>query len=348
MSSKLTTVGISVAMAFATLAAAPYAGATPSSKNSPVAAGSPNSSTLTSADRATLQRQGQLDALADQITGTSGTERQHTGGYAGIVVHPETGELALYWKGVVPQKVKDVHTSAAAKGLKVTITQASHSAQELERARDTLEKGARGKDATVEPAAAWNSVAVKPNGSGLFVTYNSSTQHAMSARTTTHTIPAQRITSVSAVDFATRAQALAGVPVQAAAAPEGEKTTTRDTDSSPFWGGALLATPSGHICSTAFAGVHVGRAVVLTASHCGTSGTFKTGAGIAEGTAGDYSFDYDTTVVNLNGAGAISSTTGPGTTRTDSTSRSQAGASIRSVTTSAPRELCPASTVALR
>lgn len=303
MPHKLTTTAIVAAMITATLVSAPFAGASSPSKDAPASAGSPTSSTLVTVDKATLRRQAQLDALADQITGTSGTESQHTGGYAGVVVHPEAGELALYWKGAIPQNVKDVQASAAAKGLKVTVTAAAHSAQELEAARDALEGAVKGKDAATEPAAAWNSIAALPDGSGLFIAYNSPTsQPAPSAKAQAHTIGPQRITSASAADFATRAQALAGVPVQAAAAPESEDTYSRGDDSSPFWAGAQLFTPNGLFCSSGFAGSQGGDAgVILTASHCGTSGTFTTGMGNIEGWAGDSSLDYDTTFVHLNG-----------------------------------------------
>ncbi|MFD7985395.1 trypsin-like serine protease [Kitasatospora indigofera] len=299
----MTTVVIATALISATFAAAPIADAAKPAKDSPVAAGSPTSSTLVTVDKATLRRQAQLDALADEITGTAGTESEHTGGYAGIVVHPETGELALYWKGAVPQKIRDVQSRATNTGLKVVVSAAAHSAQELETARDALEKHAKGKDAATEPIAAWNSVAVLPDGSGLSVTYNSPTsQSTQSVKAKAHTIAQQRITDASPVDFATRAQALVGVPVQAAPAPEMEDTYWRGDDSSPFWAGAQLITPSNAFCSSGFGGSHAGGNVVLTASHCGTSGTFITGSNSVEGWAGDYSLDYDTTFVNLNGS----------------------------------------------
>ncbi|GAA1244662.1 hypothetical protein GCM10009665_39410 [Kitasatospora nipponensis] len=116
-------------------------------------------------------------------------------------------------------------------------------------------------------------------------------------------IPAQRITAVSPADFVTRAQALAGVPVQASPAPESADTYGRDDDSSPFWAGAELLTPNNSFCSSGFAGSYAGNAVVLTASHCGTSGTFTTGTNSVEGWAGDSNLGYDTTFVNLNGNG---------------------------------------------
>lgn len=310
MPRKLTTAAMTAAMIAATLAVAPFAGASSSPKNTPVIAASPTSSTLATVDKATLKRQAQLDALADQITGTSGTEAEHVGGYGGVVVHPKTGELSVYWKGDVPQNVKDVQASAAAKGLKVTVSPAAYSAQELEAARDSLKKAVKGKDAATEPVAAWNSIAVLPDGSGLSVTYNSPTSQpapsaksAKSAKSTTHPISAQRITSTSAVDVAARAQTLAGVPVQAASAPEMEDTSTRVSDVSPFWAGAQLTNPDGSWCSSGFGGTYTGTGskIILTASHCATSGEFTTPQGVKEGYAGISNTDYDTTFVNVIG-----------------------------------------------
>ncbi|MGK4580273.1 hypothetical protein [Kitasatospora sp. HPMI-4] len=251
-------------------------------------------------DRATLHRQYQLDALADRITGKSSTEAEHTGGYAGAVVEARDGVLALYWKGAVSQNVKDVQKAAAAQGLKVTVRQSRYSAQELEGARRRLESAVKGKDTAAEPVAAWNSIAVLSDGSGLYISYNTPTSRTLSNGRST--VPPQRVTTVSAKDFATRAQALAGVPVQAAEGPEGADTFGRHDDSSPFWAGAELSTPGNAFCTTGFAGSHGGSDVVLTASHCGTSGTFTTGTGNVEGWAQSSNTGLDTTFIQVNGS----------------------------------------------
>lgn len=307
MSRKLSTaatVSISAAMIAATLVAAPLAGAlSPSSakNHQGLTPGSPSSSNLVAIDQATLHRQYQLDALTDRITGKAGTESEHTGGYAGAEVNAKDGELALYWKGAVPQNVKDVQKDATALGLKVTITQSSYSAQELEAARRKLESSVEGKDAAVEPVAAWNSIAVLPEGDGLYISYNTPTSQTLSG--SPNKVPPQRLTTASTKDFATRAQALAGVPVQAAEGPEGTDTFGRHDDSSPFWAGAELNTPGNDFCTSGFAGSHGGADVVLTASHCGTSGTFTTGTGNVEGWAQSADTGYDTTFIQLDGSG---------------------------------------------
>ncbi|MFF0298213.1 hypothetical protein ACFYST_32100 [Kitasatospora sp. NPDC004614] len=286
------------------LVTAPLAGAStpPNDKNDQgLTPGSPSSSPIVTVDKATLHRQYQLDALADRITGKSGTEAEHTGGYAGAVVKAKDGELALYWKGAVPQSVKDAQKDAAAQGLKVSVTQSSYSAKELEDARRRLEGAVKGKDATTEPVAAWNSIAVLSNGTGLYISYNSPTSQTL-ANPSPSEVPAQRVTTVSAQEFATHAQALAGVPVQAAEGPEGTDTYSRHDDSSAFWAGAELNTPGHQFCTSGFAGSHGGSDVVLTASHCGTSGTFTTGTGNIEGWAQSSDLGFDTTFITLNGS----------------------------------------------
>ncbi len=258
-----------------------------------------SSTNIQGVDQATLDRQAKLDKLADLITSTTGTESQHTGGYAGIVVKPETGTLSVYWNGPVPPHVRDVQAKAAATGLTVTLTAASYSAQQLETARIRLERATEDKRAADVPAAAWNAIAVEPDGSGLSVTYNSSTATpSVAPGARAMAVPASRVTNASPETFAASAQAVAGVPVRAAAAPESAPTFGRNDDYSPYWGGAQLHAPLG-FCSTGFGGRYAGSDVVLTASHCGTSGSFYTGSWKFLGSPNGSDTGYDVTFVRI-------------------------------------------------
>ncbi|MEV8515088.1 hypothetical protein [Dactylosporangium sp. NPDC051484] len=248
-------------------------------------------------DAATLERQAKLDALADLITGTAGTEERHSGGYAGVVVDAEHGVLSVYWKGAVPQQVRDVQAEAKTAGLAVTVTDAKYSAEELEAARANLEKAVEGKPAADVPAAAWNSIAVEPDGSGLFVTYNSSA--APQARSAG--VSAAQVTAVAPDAFASNAQVLAGVPVRAAVAAEQTPLYGRAADSSPYYGGARIYNSDAKFCSTGFGGRYAGSDVLLGASHCGTSGNFYNGAYNLLGApiSGGYNLGYDVTFVRI-------------------------------------------------
>ncbi|MFD9123420.1 hypothetical protein [Kitasatospora sp. NPDC059571] len=201
--------------------------------------------------------------------------------------------------------MKDVQGRSSAKGLRLTVTVAAHSAHELEAARDTLQRRTRGKDAAAEPAAAWNSIAVMSDGSGLVVTYNSPSSQQVRTRSpqgATHAVPQQRITTASPARFATRVQSLTGVPVQAAAAPGTRRGLLAGRRLLPVLGRG--PTPHPHQCV-----LHIGlrrlarrerrrpdRLPLRDLRHL--RHRHRRGGRMA----GDDSLDYDTTFVNLNGS----------------------------------------------
>ena len=234
-----------------------------SAAEAPKPAPSPGAPAGTGPSAADLRRQSQLDALADRIIGVHHSESEHQGGYAGAVVHPESGVLSLYWKGSVPASVRKAQVAAAAQGLTVTVTPARYSAHELEVARQSLETAVNGKDAAVEPAAVWNTIVTLPDGSGLRVTYTSTASAA--ARAPAARGPAVvKATAASPATVTTRLRALSGVPVQASAAepPVGVSTPTRGDGSSPFWAGAQTLHRSTRTTTSSVRAASAGHATV--------------------------------------------------------------------------------------
>lgn len=242
-----------------------------------------SSQTSGAPDQAALQRQAILDKLADELAGPGATESTHTGDYAGAVVDGAAGTLTVYWHGPATDLVNSVVADGAADGVRVIVNAAKYSAQQLEAARTKLEHTAIGKTASVEPVAAMTSVEVNPDGSGLSVGYD----------------PAE--THLSASDFSAHARGLAGVPVAATTRPSGSSVVlNRQNDLAPFVAGARLITPNDEYCSSGFDGTYGGHPVLLTAAHCGTSGTFFNGNYGTYGTAIGHNNTYDVTFIKVS------------------------------------------------
>lgn len=283
---------------------APAAG----SPKPPPSAGAPAGAGPSAAD---LRRQFQLDALADQIIGVHHSENSHEGGYAGAVVHPESGILSLYWKGIVPASVRKAQADAAAQGLAITVTPARYSAHELELARQSLEAAVDGKDAAVEPAAAWNTIVTAPDGSGLRVTYTSTATAAAQASAARMASPV-KATAASPATVTARLSTLSGVPVRASASEPLVGAFGRIDDNSPFWAGAQtlhwIDATHAMFCSSGFGGTRGGHEVLLSAAHCGGAGrgvngqVWQTGTGTTIGsTAGSTATtdSYDTAFIQI-------------------------------------------------
>ncbi|MFG2822081.1 hypothetical protein ACGFX4_21965 [Kitasatospora sp. NPDC048365] len=232
-----------------------------------------------------LRRQAGLDRLADLIeAGITHGESHHDrgSGFAGSLVDADAGRLTVYWKGDVPGRVRAA-AKTAPKGLKVEFKSAPYSAAELEAARDRL-------SAAGATSAPLTSVATLPTGAGLDVTYAPAAGSSLSAA-------AENSSGIVA-----EVERVAQVPITASVARDADALSRHD-DWSPWFAGAELNTPSHSFCSSGFAGWKGGRQVLLTASHCGTSGTFADGTGEVVGWATDYSLNYDTTFIELNGDG---------------------------------------------
>ncbi|MFJ4671544.1 chymotrypsin family serine protease [Kitasatospora purpeofusca] len=230
-----------------------------------------------------LARQEALDRLADEITGVPEHERVLVPGYAGHSVDPQSGHLDLYWHGTIPDRVTTV-LSAAPTGITAAVHDAPYTLRELRVGRDRLAGAAvRG-----EEGAVWTSAGPVADGSGLTVTYTPDGDRRHGVAT-----PGE----VSA-----RAAAIAGVPVTAVATAVSVATATRHSDTSPWSAGAELTTPGNGWCTSGFGGWRGTKAVLLTASHCGTSGTYRTGTGAVVGTATDSDTGLDTTVIDVDGS----------------------------------------------
>ena len=282
-----TVASVTMALSLATAASAtprPQGGQTPQPGQLPTAA-------EIQQDRALMQRQAKLDAFADALTGTSGTESEHSGGYAGAVVDAKAGKLTIYWHGSVPSMVDRVVAEGAAAGLTVSVVPTTYSAHQLEVARRKLEQAIAKDKAAAGPLAAWNAIAVAADGSGLNLTYDA-TAVAFGAST-----------AVMATDAAT----LASVPVRVSVGSTHQQLSCshpcRQDDGSPYWAGAAVDPPAGAFCSTAFTGTYNGIPMMLTASHCGTSGTYYTYQNETQlGGVYKYNTKYDTSFIRV-GAG---------------------------------------------
>ncbi|MFJ8473745.1 S1 family peptidase [Kitasatospora sp. NPDC094011] len=231
------------------------------------------------ADPGLLRRQAALEQLADTVLGVTEHRRAEVPGYAGHTIDPGRGVLTLYWHGDVPVPVADVLAHPPA-GVSAAVRQAPHTLRQLRSARDRLiaaaEHGAEG--------AVWNATGPASDGTGLTVTYTP-----------------ERRPGLTGEQVAARAAELAGVPVTAAPSTAPSATATRHADASPWSAGAELTTPTGAFCSSGFGAWRGRTPVLLTAAHCGTSGTYKTGAGTTIGTAADSDTGLDITVVNTTG-----------------------------------------------
>ncbi|MFF2618534.1 hypothetical protein [Kitasatospora sp. NPDC058046] len=229
-----------------------------------------------------LRRQAALDRLADAITAVPEHRRAEVPGYAGHTIDPRTGRLTLYWHGTVPQRVTDLleHTPP---GITAAVRPAPYTLLELCTARDRLVAAAqRGDD-----GAEWTSAGPAADGTGLVVGYTPN--------------PVRRDGAPARGQVAARAAELAGVPVDAVPAAAPTATATRHNDTAPWSAGAELSTPTNLFCSSGFGGWRGEVAVLLTAAHCGTSGTYKTGTGATVGTVSDSDTGLDVAVISING-----------------------------------------------
>ncbi|MFE4976006.1 S1 family peptidase [Kitasatospora sp. NPDC056651] len=230
-----------------------------------------------------LRRQAALDRLADAITEEVPEHRRATiPGYAGHTIDPQQGRLTLYWHGTVPQRITDLLTHTPP-GITGQVRQAPFTLLELREARDRLVAAAEGGVV----GAVWTSAGPAPDGTGLTVGYTPDPVRQDGAR--------------AREQIAARAAELAGVPVEATPAAAPTATATRHNDSAPWSAGAELYAPGNAFCTSGFGGWRGKVAVLLTAAHCGTSGTYKTGTGTVIGSVSDADTALDVAVITTNG-----------------------------------------------
>ncbi|MFF2146386.1 S1 family peptidase [Kitasatospora sp. NPDC058190] len=245
-----------------------------------------------------LRRQAALEHLADAITGVPEHRRATVPGYSGHTIDPRQGLLTLYWHGDVPERVAGL-LERTPPGITATVRQAPYTLRQLREARDRLVGAAvRG-----EAGAVWNAAGPAADGTGLLLTYTPDTARRPRVLTGEQVAAhaAEQVAAHAAEQVAAHAAELAGVPVDASPAAAPTATSTRHSDASPWSAGAELRTPGNAFCTSGFGAWRGKTAVLLTAAHCGTSGTYKTGTGAEIGKAADSDTGLDITVINTNG-----------------------------------------------
>jgi hypothetical protein len=194
--------------------------------------------------------------------------------FSGLVVHPNTGVLDLYWSGNLPAAAQKIVDSAD--DVKVVVHSTPYSLNELQ------EAGAKAADfyRTDEQKEKVKLIYMQPAYDGTGVTL----------------VLGQVGETLAKADLTATATAAAGLPVNIKLQPVGSTayelkyTATRQADVAPWFGGANLAL-NGTNCSSGFSVVSsTGNKYLTTGYHCiygvgtGASGTVKTGAGVTLGT----------------------------------------------------------------
>jgi hypothetical protein len=201
---------------------------------------------------ATVARNEASEKIADQVRAIANGV-----GLASIVLNSEKSRLDVYWKSP-PSELKRLDGTTV-DGLEVHVNPARYSKDELSKAADKLLDLARsGRIPRI------SSVALDTAGKGLTVETSADTQ--------------TRFGSAGLVDIYRKATGVSTV-VEIKDAPQ---PTTRQNDSSPWYGGGLIRHPGFNppndldpysFCSVAFAAVNPsGYGRLLSARHCDPSG----------------------------------------------------------------------------
>jgi hypothetical protein len=209
-----------------------------------------------------MKNQAAVDKVADLIEAAS-TETSATAGIAGLVVDPANRAINLYWHGDLPAAVSQQVSAAGATGIGVHVTQAPYTRSQL--LSETQRLAALSTAQSTSKGAHVVSVSPMPDGSGLDV--------GMSG------VPA----NVSAAQASQLVPYLASTVRFTVAGDVSPVADTRQADTPPFWGGALIV-QGNTACSTGFGvtGNNGAATYILTAAHCG-EGAWTTGAGDAVG-----------------------------------------------------------------
>ncbi|MER6572219.1 S1 family peptidase [Streptomyces sp. NPDC001093] len=223
-----------------------------------------------------MNNQRVLDKIVDQITGGKGeADRAQIPGFTDVEVIPAQMHIRLYWKGEVPAYVKNILSSLPS-GVTAEVLPAKYSKAELHAAREKMISNRKLKNIASSLTSAPSritSVALAVDGSGLDIGYDE--DRGVGKRDDHDPLtPTARQDKTREVKAA--ADRETGVETHVMYKPLVTDASTRQVDSSPWWGGAGLQTPGGTICSTGF-GVTTtdGRKLITTAYHCG-DGSFHT------------------------------------------------------------------------
>jgi hypothetical protein len=187
-------------------------------------------------------------------------------GLGGVSVNEDGGSVTVYWKGAVPAALRKL---AAGQVAPVTFKAAEFSAAELDR------EAARVADANPNLVA---SVGPLGDYSGLGVELDAAAKGATKADLRTGLTAAVPVTVTGTAQL---------------------RIATRDADSAPFWGSALIYAPSSsYACSTGVSVYAGATSYITTAQHCGTGPWYGFGSGYYVGAKGAASVALDTELLS--------------------------------------------------
>jgi hypothetical protein len=212
-------------------------------------------------------RQQLLDKIAGQITdGLSESARAKIPGFTEIVVSPDKNHIRLYWKGAPPQRVRDILAHIPA-GVTAEVVSAPYSKAELHAARDKLLRGGKPMGLHVVSTATplrITSIAPAVDGSGLEIGYDE--DRGVQKRDLVDPLSPQarkdRSSEVKAVT-----DHLTGINTKISYQPL-SKDLSRQSDTSPWYGGSAIKSSTAAICTTGFPVTQGGLYMLTVADHC--------------------------------------------------------------------------------
>ncbi|WP_159039746.1 hypothetical protein [Streptomyces sp. TP-A0356] len=212
-------------------------------------------------------RQQLLDKIAGQITdGLSESARAKIPGFTEIVVSPDKNHIRLYWKGAPPQRVRDILAHLPA-GVTADVVSARYSKAELHAARNKLLRGGKPMGLHVASTATplrITSIAPAVDGSGLEIGYDE--DRGVQKRDLVDPLSSQaRKDRSSKVKAAT--DHLTGINTKISYQPL-SKDLSRQSDSSPWYGGSAIKSPTTAICTTGFPVTNGSSYMLTVADHC--------------------------------------------------------------------------------
>ena len=225
-------------------------------------------------DQQRIVNQNDLHSFLDTYFTGDEAARAAIPGYAGIVLDVDRRTVYLNWNGPLSQSLQD-WVSTAPVGVTVVVQAVPLSAASEIAARDAMLAAINHNGHWEINGATVDSVAILPDGSGLQVSYQpaSATSSAATMKS--------KASSASASQVSALLSGLAGVPVSVAlGAPVA--STSRQSDTSPWYGGAAVHAPvTGYYCSSSFSvtGVSDYADRMITGAHCTWDGTSDASAG---------------------------------------------------------------------
>ncbi len=229
-----------------------------------LAQGNTGPSAFTPEVKALMATQDKLHKIAERV--------ERGNGFSGFHVDAGSKTLNVYWKGKAPSKVGAAAAVAKAQGLTVKVHSAKYSQAELKAEAARL----------VKSNGSIQSIAAKYDGSGLAV-------------------------KQAAAGFSAQSALQSSVAVEVEAG-EVELAASRLVDSAPYKGGAYIENYSGGVvqgsCSSGFAAISnsTGADKLLTAAHCGDSGSYFTNGNLDFiGSVESRSVASDSEIINATG-----------------------------------------------